>query len=63
MEDLKTEARISPYLHPFRLVNINIHVEEWDQETRYGDSAHALKHHEVVKPAERRKFRTFGHVV
>ena len=28
MEDLKTEARISPYLHPFRLVNINIHVEE-----------------------------------
>ena len=59
----KTEARISPYLHPLRLVNINIHVEERDQETRYGDSAHALKHHEVVKLAERRKFTTFGHGV
>ena len=51
----------SPYLHPNRLVYVNIHVKEWDDKTRHSDGTNAFEHHKVIKLAKCGKMRALGH--
>lgn len=51
----------SPYLHPHRLVYVNIHVKEWDDKTRHSDGTNAFEHHKVIKLAKCGQMRALGH--
>ena len=51
----------SPYLHPHRLVYVNIHVKEWDDKTRYSDGTNAFEHHKEIKLAKCGQMRALGH--
>ena len=51
----------SPYLHPLRLVYVNIHVKEWDDKTRHSDGTNAFEHHKVIKLAKCGQMRALGH--